>query len=267
MSIEAFLLINLTMNLTVFAISARLTGHIRWRRVLVAAALGSLYAAAAFSFQEFDWLSGIPAQMISLIALTWILFGDRCARYRRMGGLMIMLSVLVAGGVMAFLEKWIQSGGFLLILTGWPVIAAAVGMMDLWKSESQEQIDRIQLRIDTQMGSREVCALVDTGNRLHEPLSGLPVMVIGSRSLRGILDPSCLNKPSGRLPPGFRMIHYGALGGDGSMHCFRPKSVCYRQGKQWIEAPDMWIAIYPDQLPSSIEAVAPPVFAGMTGRF
>lgn len=260
MSIETFLLTNFVMNLTVFAISARIVGHIRWLRVIIASVVGSGYAAAALRFGQHAWLKGIPAQIISLIILALIVFGSNPVRCRRIGTFMILLSSLIAGGIMTLLKRWIPSGGALLILAGWPVITASVFLLDIWKSESADLSDKVTLRISTRMGSCEVQALVDTGNRLHEPLSGLPVVIVGRRSLQGILDSSCLGYPPSRLPPGFRLIHYGALGGNGQMHCFRPKSVSFKYGKQWNEAPDMWVAIYPDELPSHIEAVAPPVF-------
>ena len=117
-----------------------------------------------------------------------------------------------------------------------------------------------RLRIATRMGYAEVEALIDTGNRLHEPLSGLPVLIIGKRSLKGLLDDSCLERTGGRLAPGFRIVRYGALGGSGEMDCFRPESVCIWRNGEWKETGDLWIAIYPGEIPSGVEALAPPVF-------
>lgn len=262
MSVEAFVLTNFMMNAAIFAVSARLTGHIRWARVIAGAAFGCGYAVAAFQFRESSWLNGFPAQTIFMGILTWIVFGGRSRRRNLVGFAALLVSVFFIGGIMTFLKKWIPSGGFLLTLTGWPTIVVSIVLLDVLRDETEEIRGQVYLKISTKMGSREVCALVDTGNRLHEPLSGLPVMIVGRRLLKGLLDASCMENPARRLLPGFRLIRYGALGGGGIMQCFKPTSVCVKLKNRWVEAPDMWVAIYPGELPSGVEAVAPPVFKG-----
>ncbi len=256
MSIEAFIAANLLMNIAVLSISARCMGHIRWKRVLSAAVIGTAYAAAAYLWWEKSWLRSAAAQFICLLLMAAVLFKHR--RRRRHALMYLLASLVLTGGIMTLLSRWL-SGGWLLLI-GWITMAAAVFMGDRLKDSRQVDQSRICVRIDTRMGSTEVEALVDTGNRLTEPISGLPVLIVEDQLLRGIIDASCLYPYGKRLPPGFRVVRYGVLGGEGEMRCFRPKSVCVRATKGWIEAPDVWIGIYPGRMPNDIEALAPPVF-------
>ena len=61
------------------------------------------------------------------------------------------------------------------------------------------------------------------------------------------------------LPPRFRLVAYGALGGSVKMACFRPDEllVCYGEG--WLRAPDVWVAVYPGKMPGGAQALAPAV--------
>ena len=111
-------------------------------------------------------------------------------------------------------------------------------------------------------GGRQVSlkALIDTGNRLHEPISGLPVLIVEERAVKKMLPPSLdPARPDKHLPPRFRLVAYGALGGSGKMACFRPDEllVCYGEG--WLRAPDVWVAVYPGKMPGGAQALAPAV--------
>ena len=144
------------------------------------------------------------------------------------------------------------------VLYGFPVLA--VGLM-YTRSGRTSPPETIRLRIATRMGAAEVTALVDTGNRLREPISGLPVVIVSGECLGGILDPVCLDEDA-LLPPGFRLVCYRALNGGGSMRCFRPESLSWRKGNRWVEAPELWVAVYSGRIPGAPDALAPPVVQG-----
>lgn len=255
MSIEAFAVTNFVMNLLVLSVGARAAGSVRWRRVTAASFVGTVYAGAAFVY--FPQLRGFAAQTCCLLLMSLILFGRR--RRWLKGCLCTAVSCVFAGGVMTLLGRKLPAGSPLMTGAGWMIVAVCAFFGDGIRSGNGMN-GQVLLKIATRMGSTEVEALIDTGNRLREPLSGLPVVVVGRRCLRGVLDDSCLERSGRRLPPGFRIIRYGALGGNGEMHCFRPESVCIWRGGCWTETQDLWIAIYPGEIPSGVEALAPPVF-------
>lgn len=100
-------------------------------------------------------------------------------------------------------------------------------------------------------------ALIDTGNRLHEPISGLPVLIAENSLLQNFLQ-------SLQIP--FRSIAFGGLGGNGNVRCFRPDMVLIRRGDQFVRAPDVWVALYPGKFPGTSRALAPPSFAVIPGK-
>lgn len=261
LSIEAFIGVNLLMNLVVFGLAARSLGHVRWKRLLAAALTGTGYALLAYGAAS-GLLSSV-GQVLCLPVIAWILAGGR-RRMMLRSLVCVAAGMLFAGGVMQLLSQRLSSGGPAMVLGGCAATAAAALAAGGVRRRALEE-QRIRLRIGTRMGKTEVDALVDTGNRLREPLSGLPVVIVGRRSLAGLLDPSCLGTLPDRLPPGFRVVRYGVLGGQGEMLCFRPESVCIRAGDAWLPAPDIWVAVYPDEMPSAVEALAPPVFGRAGG--
>jgi len=102
------------------------------------------------------------------------------------------------------------------------------------------------------VGSRSASfpALVDTGNRLREPLSGLPVLIAEAPLVRDILPKT-----------GYRTLGFGALGGEGRMACFRPDALWIVSGRKRRRGPDIWVAVSPTPLPGLCQALAPPEFA------
>ena len=99
-------------------------------------------------------------------------------------------------------------------------------------------------------------ALIDTGNRLHEPISGASVLIAES----ALLD----HLPTGSIP--HRRVSFGGLGGSGALDCFHPDAVLIHRGDSFIRAPDVWIAAYPGRIPGPTRALAPPSFAVIPGK-
>ena len=259
LSIEAFALTNLLMNVLVLSVGARCIGHVRWKRVICAAVLGTLYASTVYACPGQTWLAGAPARIAALLCMALVVFGDRPLRMSLIGGAYLAGSVIFAGGVLLLLSRWFDAGSPTLTVVGCAVIAVSVLIGDSLCADGISSCC-IDLRIGTRMGNVCVRALVDTGNRLREPISGLPVIIVERESLKGILDQSCLmSDGKRRLLPGFRRVSYSVLGGSGEMICFRPESVMARYGKEWRETPEVWIGIYQGRLPASAEALSPPL--------
>ena len=107
----------------------------------------------------------------------------------------------------------------------------------------------------------EFPALIDTGNRLREPLSTLPVLIADTESILPLAEAAWRN-----CPEKIRHVRYGALGGGGSCPCFRPDRILMRlPGGNYVPAPECWIAIYPGRIPGHLSALAPPEFADAAG--
>jgi len=258
LSIEAFACTNLLMNFMLLTVGARCVGHIRWKRVICAALAGTLYAVAACAWTGGTRLRSLTAQSACLMLMAWIVFGGKALYKCGKCCVCIAAGTLLCGGAMVLLSRWFEPGSPMLTAGGWFVMAAAVCAADRLQGGEQTQ-GQILLRIGTRMGSVDIRALLDTGNRLREPLSGLPVLIVREKALRAIVDTERVHSIKNRLMPGFRWVEYSSLGGNGKIVCFRPESAMMLGRNGWTEAPDIWVGIYRGRLPADVEAIAPPV--------
>ena len=97
-------------------------------------------------------------------------------------------------------------------------------------------------------------ALIDTGNRLHEPISGLPVMIVEQRRIERLLPYGFCE---GEAHEGFRRVAYGGMGGNGYLSAFRPDELLVNYSSGWMRAPAIWIGVYPGRMPGGVCALAP----------
>lgn len=92
---------------------------------------------------------------------------------------------------------------------------------------------RSRCRVTITNGGSQVSldAIVDTGNLLTEPFSGLPVIVAEREALQPVLPEGfdSFDKSgeasAGQSPPGFRVVPYSGVGGKGIMLAFRPQKI------------------------------------------
>lgn len=91
-------------------------------------------------------------------------------------------------------------------------------------------------------------AIVDTGNLLTEPFSGLPVIVAEREALGPVLPEGVDDFGREGLspespPPGLRVVPYSGVGGGGVMLAFRPQSVTAALPGARPKAADAYIGI------------------------
>ncbi|MGN0972214.1 MAG: sigma-E processing peptidase SpoIIGA [Aristaeellaceae bacterium] len=103
-------------------------------------------------------------------------------------------------------------------------------------------------------------ALVDSGNLLRDPLTGLPVIVLSRRSARRLTP---LPAP-GQLLPGMRLISVRTAAGPALMAIFRPRCVRVLAGSAWHEVRAM-AGLSPDGY-DGVQALLPACLAE-DGRF
>lgn len=120
----------------------------------------------------------------------------------------------------------------------------------------------VELQIEKQGCGVSVPALIDTGNRLRERQSGLPVLIVESEAVPE------LHRLMHALPPDeLRSLPYGVLGSGGEISCFRPDRVqILLAGQAPIPAPPCCVAIFDGSIPGRTCALAPPEFADAADR-
>lgn len=247
-SLEAYFLTNLAVDTALMATVARANECARLRRIILCGFLAASYAllTEAVSVR----LKHPMIQLLLLSILGMILGGD--CDVRCWGGMALQLfgGAMMLGGIGSIVSRnrallpAALGAGILLI--------GAVLSLRSRKLVSWEVTVLLSLRGRT----TSFRALIDTGNRLHEPISGLPVLIAEASLLQDLLQ--SLHVP-------FRSVAFGGLGGSGTVRCFRPDMVLIRRGDQLVRAPDVWVAVYPGKFPGSSRALAPPSFAVIPG--
>lgn len=254
MSIEWYFIASFLTDLGVLSAAAVRTRGVRVGRVFLGAFAGALSASVL------SWLNcaAVWTLIFCLSLSLCVMLGGRKARVWLRAAAWAAVSALLTAGLSVAASVWLK------LDAPWPAIGAALTVFAaacLAPRGGEGEAAEMPVRITTRMGTAEVTAMIDTGNRLREPFSDLPVLIVSGRCLTTVIDAVCMDERE-ILPPGFRVVRYRVLGGGGCMRCFRPEHISALKGREWIDAPDMWVAIYPGSIPGGLDALAPPAVCG-----
>mgnify|MGYP002346544779 FL=1 len=255
--LERYVLVNFTMNCIVIGVIARFRGRNRWNLTLFAAAFGTLYAVA-MQYPAFYQLRWWPSRLALTAALAAVAVRMDRSRDLAVNTFLLLCGAAFLSGAVYLARNLIPDLGAALF--GGAIIGT-VGML-IFTAARTRRMEKWEMILRLIRGDRhvELNALVDTGNRLQEPISGQPVVIAAEYKLRNVLPVNFdAERAADRLPPGFRLVGYKSLSGSGKMVCFRPDELLVSMGDGWLSAPDVWIAVYPGKLPGNVYALAPPV--------
>lgn len=230
--------------------------HIRLSRLMLAASTGAIASGLTAILSPSEILSAILGAVI-IPLLIYICIGIRLfSEIACTSANMLAVSALISG-CRHFTGK---ASSFISIGS---VLAAAVisafllslqrRWLDTWEAT---------IHIHDNDATVRVCALIDTGNRLTEPISGLPVMIVESETIRSLVPRSIDPDRIETLPTGFRLVPYGGVGGSGVLPCFMPQSLSTDSST----IRDIWVAVYPGRLPGKYHALAPAAIIGQISK-
>lgn len=181
---------------------------------------------------------------VSCALMTLIAFGF--AGWRRFGRTMLYVAAVTVGYAGLMLALWlVLAPGGLIINNGAVYIDIPPGMLvlvtvvcyaviSLFSGRLRRRnLVRSRCRVTVYDRGRQVSldAIVDTGNLLTEPFSGLPVIVAEKDALLPVLPEGydsfgqAGSFYEGTAPPGLRVVPYSGVGGDGVMLAFRPQRI------------------------------------------
>ena len=241
MTIEGFLAINLAADFLLLTSVSRAFGLFSWRRVLAAdAACGALAI-----------LTEVRAAMGPFVALASPALAALIITRRAAPKLWALFTLTLLGHALL-------CGGVARLLPLSPALAAPICLVtgalltQLISAGRPPDSRDWQVTLCLRVGGRSARfpALIDTGNRLREPLTGWPVLIAEAPLVRDILPQT-----------GYRTLSFGALGGEGRMTCFKPDALWIVSGRKHSRGPDIWVAVSPTPLPGLCQALAPPEFA------
>ena len=245
--------------------------RVRFRRRLLGAAVSALFSLAVFLPVAAPVLS-LAVKVVAACTTVLVAYGR--ARVWVFARRMLCFLAVTYGfaGVVLAVQLWLGPEGVLVVHGSvyWDVSpllllsATTACYLALWgyrrffrRSASGE----VALCLVVSHGGRKesLCALYDTGNRLFEPLSGDPVLVIdrdfATRLLGGEAADRLLRcEVDAAVCPGFRLVPYQAVGGRGVLPAFRPDRVT-REGRP---LPRLYLAVSPTPLREGYDGIAGP---------
>jgi len=193
--------------------------------------------------------------------MTLIAFGfSDLRRFLRRGFYVLLVTVCYAGVMLAV---WLTAApGGLIVNNGAVYIdippellvlvtVICYGVISFFSSRLRRRNlvrSRCSITIDNRGEQVTLDAIIDTGNLLSEPFSGLPVIVAERDALLRVLPEgfdSFGSTGKEAAPSGIRVIPYSGVGGGGMMTAFRPSRITARlPGGKPVTA-DAYIGVLP----------------------
>ena len=177
-------------------------------RCALAAGLGSIYAAGCL-LPGFRFLGNFLWRCVSLCLMALIAFGLRTDAVKR-GGVFLLLSLALGGMALCFTRQ-----NFAALTLG----AAGVWLLcRISFGDGAVGREYVPVKLSYQGRTASFTALRDTGNTLHDPITGEPVLVVSGKigeQLTGLTTEqlaSPLETLTAHRLPGLRLIPYRAVG-------------------------------------------------------
>lgn len=270
--------------------------RVRWWKIAFGSVLGASYALLLLAPQAMEPAISMVAKIAFSCLMVIVTFGPKnVLEFLRFWGLFYLASFVVGGAAYALNALSGQTqmfGGMVLVagkglwdlnITNLAVITAVPVVYILgkiaWKrlqrlKNREGNLWQVQIRIDD--FTAEFTGLLDTGNALSDPISGLPVAVVEWQALEPVLPPVLIaaykeNRDvtmelSGQgLDPDWqsrlRIIPYRGVGGSmGMLLAFRPTHFVMRQGDEQLNTTKLLVAINPKPMAAdkTYQAILPP---------
>lgn len=224
--IDIVFAINSVMNFTIFLLVAKLL-KLRpksYRLWLGAGVSGALYCVLLVVFtQYFNFITGIGTLLVGL----GVAFGRVS---RKQFGLMVLyahvVAVLIGGGTLAMYSYLHMNffgimENFSLSLMAGSTLLIFVGLkFGAWQMNQGLMSRRKYYQVSIYQGEYVISlnTLVDTGNSLVEPMSGMPVMLAEQGQLQQLLTTNLLEEK-------WRLIPYKTVGKEGVLFGFKPDKI------------------------------------------
>lgn len=261
--------------------------NIKIYRILLASIVGALYGVVVI-LPSCTWMAH-PFFLfaISLILLRIAYAWDEPKSFLRLVGVFYLTAFSMAGAALAGQRLLEQQGivlgplqtlkvGSLFFAIFIAIILGRRGWTTLRRSWHKDDF-RLNIEIRIAGHSCKLSALIDTGNDLREPLSGLPVIVADYKALRPLLpeylrkafentdnhDPAFILhelsvKENGGWLKRLRLIPFASIGErNGLLLGFRPDLLIFEGGSK-KQTNEVFVCIYPQNLGNGCQAVVNP---------
>lgn len=222
-NVELYVLQNLAANLPILWAAARVCGRrVRVWRIALGALLGAGYAVAAY-LPGLSFLQSVAARLCVSAGMGALAVGVSSPAACGKAALFVWLATFLFGGAGFSLAHWLGAHGAplspILLCCGMAIGACALTFA-LRGHNAADGASLCDVRWTYRGKTVSAVALADNGNRLREPISGLPVLVAGP-ALASCLELSDAPDAQTAVTNGFRMVPYAAVGGRGVLPALR----------------------------------------------
>ena len=228
--VDLFLLENFILNYMVLCVTEIII-HRQKRTFgsIIGAFLGAIYALIAFYFGISDSGLGLMSKFAAAMCIVAFAFafggvGDRTRNFLKTFAAFYISSFIIAGAAFAILYcmgtdaevvngviYWRGADNWLYILCcGFVAMIFVKILLHKWKQKSLKAGSIYKLKIECDQIKVECRALLDTGNDLHESVTGLPVVVINksvAHKLFGKEYRECINAEPTEIIASGRLKH------------------------------------------------------------
>ena len=144
--------------------------------------------------------------------------------------LMLYIGGFLLGGIMEYFSQYVRVGSMFLLVA----IIGYYIVLGIWKFISYiQRWNQNHCEVDLYLKDKayQVKGLIDTGNGLHDPISGQPVSILERKIARKLLEE--------RNDKTIRYVPYRTIGkSNGVLPVFRIDRMCVHKGTDyWIEMP------------------------------
>ena len=252
--------VNYFVSYLLLCVTERISGIPLGRRPKVLSALVGGFCALAVFLPLQGFVYGVTLRVLTAAAMLCTGWPGRpMGEYLRLGVILLGASFLFAGGVVAVGLLWPSSpvscpGGMiyfrvspLLLLVSVTICYLLLGLVKRFYSSGKTKQLVYRMTICHRGKTVTVDALKDTGNRLVEPFSGLPVAVCSLSGVSPLFSEEerealSLSSPQEGLLPGFRLVAYNSVGGSGLLPAFGPEKIVVCNGAQSFDCLG-WVAV------------------------
>lgn len=261
LAVETLAAVNLCMDMLSVSAACRLCSPARIRpvRVLCASAVGTAYAFV----QQFWPLRGGWAAIAFAAAayvMATIAIPANSARERLRCSVVLLACQLLAGGACMALQRLLK-GAFAALLCGGCAVWGCVAAIRQAQRRAAGTTAVITCVFDGRKARMH--ALIDTGNRLCDPITGLPVIAAPREALDALALPELDPADPSTLPPGFRLLRAQTAAGPCLLMCFHPQQLMIEYEGRCVStralialsaASEGAMALMPSQMLAGLEA-------------
>ena len=204
--LDVVLLENLIMNGIIVYVTAIITKtKIKHIRILLASLIGAIYSILSY-ISKFPIFSNIFVKILLSIIMVYIAYDPKEIKILGKELLFYLTSFLFGGVAFAMIyiikpqEILMKDGLFLgtyplktvflgaiiasiILITGFKVVKSKISKKDMY----------CKITINLEGKEKDINVMIDTGNLLKEPISGMPVIVVEHTQLYDIIPKEILN--------------------------------------------------------------------------